>query len=55
MQQKLADLEVRERALKEEKHTLEPLQQELASLRESLHNQEVSMYILCKNVMRHAC
>ena len=41
MEQTLADFETRERALKEEMHQLELVQQELASIREKLHDQEV--------------
>lgn len=40
LRQKLSELEVRERAMKEE-HQLESLQQELSSIREKLHDQEV--------------
>ena len=57
MEQKLADFETRERALKEEMHQLELMQQELANIREKLHDQEVciKLYTLLRKYREPHC
>lgn len=47
LRKKVAELEVRERVTKEEEQQLVSLQQELANLREKLHEQEVRNLLPC--------
>ena len=54
LRQRLAELEVRERAVQEREEKVESLQQELADMREKLHGLEVR-YMCTAELYNRAC